>query len=98
MAAAIEITENGERKRVTDIAPYVAEARAIEDKLAAYFRQVGAGDRASLAPHLPELRKLDARRSVLQSYFDVWAVAARDDELIDLEKRVNDAIASRPKP
>jgi hypothetical protein len=96
--AAIEITENGERKRVTDIAPYVAEARAIEDKLAGFFRQVGAGDRASLAPHLPEMRKLDARRAVLQNYFDVWETVERKAELADLEKRVNDAIAARPKP
>lgn len=96
--AAIEITENGERKRVTDIAPYVAEARAIEDKLAAYFRQVGAGNLALLAPNLPEMRKLDARRGVLQSYFDVWSEVARDDELTDLKKRVEDAIAARPKP
>lgn len=98
MPAAIEITENGERKRVTDIAPFVAEARAIEDRLAAYFQQVGAGDFASLAPDMPELHKLDARRSVLQSYFDAWAVAARVDELANLKKRVEDAIAERPKP
>lgn len=97
MAAAIEITENGERKRVTDIAPYHAEAQAIEDRLAGYFRQVGAGDLSSLAPHLPEMRKLDARRAVLQNYFDVWESVERKAELDDLKKRVEDAIAARPK-
>jgi hypothetical protein len=94
--AVIEIIENGERKRVTDIAPYFVEARVIEDKLAGYFRQVGTADLASLAPHLHEMRKLDARRAVLQSYFDDWEKVERTAELADLKKRVEDAIAARP--
>ena len=97
MAAIIKIVENGESQLVSDIAPYVAEARAIEDQLATYFRQDQVGDFASLEPSLAEMRKLDARRTVLEGYFDLWRAAERRHELFDLKQRVENALAARPK-
>lgn len=90
----ITIKDKGATIRVSDIAPYVAEATRIEDRMASFLLPVPDENISSLDPHRAELLKLDARRSELQGYFDAWAAA---DVLVDMKKRVAAVIAARTK-
>lgn len=90
----IRITDSGVEKRIIDIAPYVAEARRIEDELYEATK-AATGNLAALRPQLARLRKLDARRLELQAIFDRWNGANDDEYMAELSQRVAAVIAGR---